>query len=280
LGTDNLVKLSSYNKRKEADFVKSVLEDNGIEAVLKGEDLYGVVESNIGNYELYVLENDLKTAQLILESITDPSAELNLPEKKAPPADPQKIVHGTASIYFALTFLLIGFVIGLILSDKVKSFAPKQDYKKSYDYNRDGIADSWYYYVQGELVQQTYDRNFDGKIDEWRNNTDGVYGGTIEIDMNYNDVPDTCYYYKDGNISKIEIDLDENKIPDIVSHYKDDVVADTEVFDKTSRKPRATIEYKNGIKSKELIDTDGDGVFDKAVSYDEYGCFENAEKIK
>lgn len=275
-----LVKLATYDKKKDAEFVKSVLLENGIESVLKGEDLYGISESNIGNYYLYVLEDDLKAAQMVIKAITDPSAEIDLPEKEI--VEKERKIGGisTTSIYSAVVFLLIGFLIGFGFSDKIKNSLPKQDSRKDYDLNGDGIADRWDYYVEEILVQQTFDRNFDGRIDEWLTYKNGFDYDLLQKDTDFNGTPDTFYHFKNNAFSKCEMDLDENKSPDLVGYYKNGIFEKAEVFDKASGKLRAVVECTKGLRSREFLDTDGDGVFDKSITYDEYGIFKEEEKIK
>ncbi len=271
----HLVEITSFEKKRDADFAQAVLVENEIESIIECE---GDPDSLSAGFRIRVDAADSERARKALLAINDP--EITVPESEpVPNLNPERNRNMT-SIFAILSFTLIGFVAGIVLSDKIKSLQPGMHYKKEFDWNNDGRADSWYYYVAGNLEQQTYDRNFDGKIDEWLTLKDGYYTGSSEKDRDFDGDPDFFAYYYNGEIVKDETDVDEDGVPDITGHYEHGVVAKYEVMAPGGVRPRALIECDKTLRSREYLDADGDGTFDTLVRYDRYGCFESAEKMK
>lgn len=271
----HLVEIASFEKKRDADFAQAVLAENDIESIIEGE---GDMDSLSAGYRIRVDAADSERATKALLTINDP--EITAPEsEKVPSLNPERNRNMT-SIFAILSFMLIGFVAGVVLSDKIKNLQPGMDYKREFDWNKDGRADSWYYYVAGKLEQQTYDRNFDGKIDEWLTYRDGYHAGSSEKDCDFNGTPDFFVYYDNGGIIKDEVDVDEDGVPDIIGHYEHGIITKSEIMAPGGVRPAALIEYDKTLRIREYLDADGDGTFDTLVRYDRYGCFESAEKMK
>ncbi|HPA27355.1 MAG TPA: DUF2007 domain-containing protein [Acidobacteriota bacterium] len=270
-----LVEIASFENKRDADFAQAVLAENDIESLLKGE---GDTDGVSAVFKIMVDAADTERGRKALLAINDP--EMAVPEgEPVPNLNPERN-GGMTSIFALLSFLLIGFVAGVVLSDKIRGIHSGGDHKEEFDWNKDGRADSWYYYSNGNLELQTYDRNFDGKIDEWLTYKDGHYAGKSEKDCNFDGRPDLFAYYDDGDIQKDEVVLDEDGIPGMVGYYEYGIIRRCEVMVPGEGRPRTVIEYDNNMRSREFLDSDGDGTFDTLVRYDRYGCFESVEKIK
>ena len=270
-----LVEIASFEKKRDADFAQAVLAENDIESLLRGE---GDIDGHSSVFKLLVDSADKAAAEKALLAINDPNVAA-FDSEPVPNLNSERNGSMT-SIFALLSFMLIGFVAGIALSDKIKGIHSGGDHKKEFDWNKDGRADSWYYYADGKLEQQTYDRNFDGKIDEWLTYRDGYHAGSSEKDCDFNGNPDYFAYYDNGEIVKDEIDVGEDGVPDITGHYEHGIITKSEVMATGGGGPRALIECDKTLRSREYLDADGDGTFDTLVRYDRYGCFESVEKIR
>ena len=69
---DKLVTLEKYEMLHEAEFTKDVLEENGIKAMVVGENLCHIAPyaafANTAFVELQVFEGDLDSAKMILKT--------------------------------------------------------------------------------------------------------------------------------------------------------------------------------------------------------------------
>jgi len=68
--TDRLVKIAQFNDSIEAEMAKQLLADNGIEAVVTGQNVANIYSGlpALGHVELQTLESRAQQAQQILES--------------------------------------------------------------------------------------------------------------------------------------------------------------------------------------------------------------------
>ena len=70
----NLVSLKTFNNDAEAELVKNILEDNGIDALVKADDCAGMVpflQFGSGGVHLLVFEEDVEKAQEMLKKIEE-----------------------------------------------------------------------------------------------------------------------------------------------------------------------------------------------------------------
>ncbi|MCX7830598.1 MAG: DUF2007 domain-containing protein [Acidobacteria bacterium] len=280
MDNEDLIKLKSYENKRDAEFAKSVLEENGIESILKGDDLYGISNSNIGIYNIYVLKEDFDAAKETIEFIDNPPEEIGSNDIEPPYKKPPKIVAQSTAIYIAIVFLFIGFAIGVKLSDKIKDIFLEKIEKENHNYKNERIVDNRNNNSQSTAKEEDFNKKFDEKMKEPLIVNDEIYEAIVEKDSNCNGIPETFSYYENGEIAKVEIDINEDKNADIISHYKNGIIDKTEIYDKKNRKLIGTIQYLNGLKSIERIDTNKDGIFDQEISYDEYGCFKEMNELK
>ncbi len=68
--TDKLITIAQFNDSMEAEMAKQLLADNGIEAVVTGQNTANIYSGlpALGNVELQTLESRARQAKEILES--------------------------------------------------------------------------------------------------------------------------------------------------------------------------------------------------------------------
>lgn len=68
--TDRLITIAQFNDSMEAEMAKQLLADNGIEAVVTGQNTANIYSGlpTLGNVELQTLESQARQAKEILES--------------------------------------------------------------------------------------------------------------------------------------------------------------------------------------------------------------------
>ncbi len=144
-------------------------------------------------------------------------------------------------------YFIIGLAIGLILAGSIAFYNMRkqmpQDAVYEYDQNKDGKADAWYTYKNGEIVKTTFDRNFDGAPDIW-----GEYKDELTLlekaDNDFNGKPDVTYYFENGVLSIAEFRLNEATI-----------ITKKQIF-------------RDGVFREEWVDKDLDGQFDEMIIFD------------
>lgn len=228
-----LVEIGFYESRIEAEFAQSVLRQNGIESVLKGDDPYAVPGSGMGDFELLVSAADEDKAAEILDSIGGAEAEqAGLPE----PFDRRS--SAPAAAFVAALILIAGAAVT-------------------------------FYIVSGTLGDSTRKAV----------NVPGT--------PSRNPADDTIFQVAEDNVLAkpliekdeiVETDLDDDGYPETRTEFRQGVPFRSEIIEKGATLPRTVIEYKNGIRSRELLDVDGDGRLETKVTYDRYGCFQGVGK--
>lgn len=271
----NLVEVGNFGKRHEAEFVKSALEENGIEAVLKGEEFLEYYEGGVSDYKIFVNSTDALKAKNIIESIINPEKGFS---SLSPDYPVQNRNKNLSILFWGVISLMVGFFAGLFFGDKIKLV--REYTYKSLDVNGDGRADKFYYYKNGNLISESYDRNFDGRVDEVIYYSNGYSEGWIEKDSNFNNNNETLIKFINGNLFECYVDVDEDGNYDQTLIYKNGILIKEEIK-ANNGKLKSIIEFSNlGIRKKEIIDDDLDGEFDREIYYDQFGNFSSFKKIK
>ncbi len=162
--------------------------------------------------------------------------------KKKEPKQSKLRITATKRNYF-----IIGLAIGAILAGSIAYYNVRKltpiDGVFEDDDNRDGKADAWYTYKNGEIVKATFDRNFDGAEDDWWEYKDGLE--TVgKADNDFNGKPDVTYYCENGVLSIAEYHLNEAT-----------TITKKQIF-------------RDGVFKEEWVDKDLDGQFDERIMFD------------
>ena len=73
---NDLIVLSSHANVIEAEMVRSVLSDAGIEAFILNPNAHGLYPGVLGDVKLQVREEDLEEAEKLLEEISESSTDI------------------------------------------------------------------------------------------------------------------------------------------------------------------------------------------------------------
>jgi Putative prokaryotic signal transducing protein len=261
-----MVTLARYLNLGQAERDKTLLEAAGIPVFLAGENSasagYGSV---LGELQLQVPEADADRARRVLyehEGFTP------LPDDFIPPEEPHEETttgDGVARGNVITWLVLLGVVIG--------AFFVLRNWNRHHfsgtvreDHNHDRYTDAWLHYENGQLVSVEEDRNFDGKPDAWFYYQDGIISRS-ELDENFDGRPDTWFSYRDGIVISADFDTDFDGVPDEHDVYVSGVISQCDWYEKTGAVFRHET-FQHGRRYQEMIDEDGDGWFDKRITYD------------
>lgn len=138
------------------------------------------------------------------------------------------------------------------------------------DMNSDGNADVVYIYKFGQISGTQVDRDFDGKMDEEFSHRRGVVV-TGAADNDFDGEMDAWMSYSNGILSGVKVDTDFNGEPNMEEIYRHGVLSEERWYSEAPQREVRRVVYESGVPQRELIDTDGDGTFDKALLYTQAG---------
>jgi hypothetical protein len=114
------------------------------------------------------------------------------------------------------------------------------------------------------------DRNADGRVDVIYSYGKGVIS-TEKFDNDFNGYFETVYAYnRQGLIMRGEIDRNEDGKPDLIEEYTFGRLVSVDFIDPTTGKVKKRAFYKFDTKTREEIDEDGDGRFDRIIKFDQF----------
>jgi len=289
-----MVNIYSSNNAIEANTIVSFLAEAGIDAEITGENA-----SNMLGEKIEIWIRDDSAAQRAREIIKEALREASEEERKHMHDQQQGSSIWTG---FFLGVLLM-FILSSIAFALYKGSYLKRDYVNGRDTNNDGKEDAWQTFSDGRLIKWTADNNYDGKIDSWHYYIDGIIDRG-EYDENYDGKVDSWSEYSSNGLIKESLrDLNGDGFPDYWRHYNNSILesystdnnfngkedewgsienglyVESDISFKEDRIIDKRIIYKYGNKTQALLDTDRDGVFDKAVNYDDFGRETGTEKI-
>jgi Putative prokaryotic signal transducing protein len=218
----------------EAHMVCDLLSQAGISARVEGEFLQtGGGELPLGN--LVKVRVDPVRAAEAREVIADW-------EKLQPPAEPGAAPSTKTSRAGSLLWLLGGLMAGTALA--FIAFESRYAGTNEYDRNRDGRIDArWHLAWDGHAVAYEEDNDFDGRF-EW------------------------LYEVKDEQFSRGVLDADGDGRPERVSQFRHGVITGQDFYFASGGRIVKRERYEVGLLAAAELDDDGDGRFERRVSYD------------
>lgn len=262
---EEAVVLRTYSSEAIASVAASRLGSDGIEAHIQKDDCGGAYPAlqMARGVRLLVKPEDRAEADKILTSMD--TEELGEVEKEEQPNERGRT--GSSPILVVGAFLL-GISAGYFLSPELTDRSTYTGVVKGEKYP-DGKASVSEYYVNGTLVRIEEDRNHDGETDAWHYYAAGRLH-TSEYDNNFDGKPDDWATYKDrfNYVQKIDTDFDGK--PDVTIFVVNGLRQryDWHPHDSANIERREFCEH--GILKEKLVDTDGDGIFDKKIIYDRH----------
>src|SRR5688572_27043524 len=171
-------------------------------------------------------------------------------------------------ILYCLPGLVIGIIAGA-LWQRGSNYPAVRQAVVSEDHNRDGKPDAIFHYTNDFVTLAEYDRNFDGALDFWFWYLNGIVF-RAEADENFDGAVDTWDTYLHGNPIVRKADTDWNGVPDVTHEYDHGVLAKSSWHPNGSKIVRMEF-LEHGVNTHQVIDSDGDGVFETRKHFDPFG---------
>lgn len=140
----------------------------------------------------------------------------------------------------------------------------------TFDYNKNGVIDTWTDMDGARPVFTKQDRNEDGKMDRWEYFDAGAKLVKVGFSRRDDGKPDAwAYSGPDGKVARIEVSYtsDEKKI-DRWEFYANDVLLRSEEDTNSDGRPDKWETYVNGGVKTASFDDDKDGRPDRRFTYD------------
>ncbi len=223
--------------------------------------------------ELWVLQDeDLERAQQLLQDWED-----------APPIESTSWTCGNCSERHQKEFTTCWKCGHERSSEKKHIFAPIESFKEDLDQNAFkryfpqgllvGIFLTWASLAAWDYFSMTHnyqDRNRDGKED-YRETRKNTLITSDQRDDNFDGIYETrCEYNASQWTNKCFIDRNQDGEPNFIEGYTFGALYSKEFLDLQTGKVRKRAYYKLGVKVREKIDEDGDGIFEKTIHFNQY----------
>jgi len=250
-------KVYECNLAVEAHMVCDLLSQAGISARVDGEFLQSAAgEIPLGN--TVKVRVDPSRAAEAREVIAD--------WEKLQPAEPTPVPASKGSGARSLFWFAAGLAAGgavMFLALRTPATADRVDY------DGDGHDDIHYTYNGRAIARIDYDRNDDGKVDaRWIFDVNGAESG-YEADDDFDGRFEWQDEAADGEVVRSVLDADGDGRPEQVVHATHGVPQVIDYFSGDRIVKRAR--FRAGLLSSAEFDADGDGQFERRVSYDAQG---------
>ena len=244
----------------EAHMICDLLSQAGISARVDGEFLQtGAGELPVGNLV------KVRVAPTRAAEAREVIAEW---EKLQPPGEATPAPRPSPYAWPFLLFLGMSLgAMGMYLGLQAKRYSEYSD-RQTIDYDGDGRADVTYYYDGDQPTRTERDRNRDGRVDQvWAYNQDGIeryYESDEDFDGRY----EWHGEFERGLMTRAVLDVDSDGHPEQVSHFRNGVLESLEYHFASGGRIVKREFYKAGLLESAEFDDDGDGLFERRVSYD------------
>jgi hypothetical protein len=162
------------------------------------------------------------------------------------------------------------FFAGLLVGGGLMVFGLRTPYSTDVaDLDGDGIVDQFYYYRGRVVDKQEFDRNADRRIDvRWTHDMHGV-PARYEADDDFDGTFEWKGEAERGDLVVRVKDADGNGRPERAEKFRHGVLHTIEIYS-ASGHLTARQAYENARMVSAEFDSDGDGVFERRVEYDEF----------
>ena len=250
----------------EAHMLAHLLDQNGIQAHVHGEQLQGAMgDLPAGNLvQLLVGDEDYERARDLLMRW----------ERASGPAEPLAKPGSRFRFVAALVFLVVGMISGFALKVALdNSRFTMGDTTVGVDQNGDGRDDvTWIYHLGGgQPYRADFDSNFDGHTDLIAHYDASGVQTDEEVDTDYNGAFDARSRFDNGIRARTETDTDGNEVADAISYFDDGVLRRWEQIDHRYGHVVRIDHYGPFLLERSELDLDRDGFLETVRTYDRFG---------
>lgn len=247
----------------EAHMLAHLLEQNGIQAHIHGEQLQGAVGELPASGLLQLLvpdEHHDRARRLLLQWEGSNAAAEERPSRFRWP----KVV-----ILLGIGFFF-GWMAGAFVSSQLNYVAGLDD---AYDQNGDGRSDLFYRYHPGASLAHAMesDNNFDGEID-FRVEYDAA-GTAIaqQSDEDFDGRFETSTTFSNGVIAASDVDANGDGVRDLRRVFEHGVLSREEIYDEGGAALVRVNHYLGFLMVRSEVDLDQDGVREVVQRFDRFG---------
>lgn len=249
-----MVNVGNFDSRDQGMKALGILLAEGIEGTL-GERPSKTFDLSDNRDGRYTLEVDLAEAD---EAARVLGPFLMKIREEAEETDRESAVKAGSSKVPIWSWLVIGITIIILIANQGQRFQRATGWsldRQRSDRNGDDRPDEEFAYDSaGYFVEMLQDNNFDGRWDLKMSYDRAGQPATGEVDRNFDGFFEETIQYRFG--VAVVSDLRETEGAPILRRF----------------------EYEHGIPAKELVDRDGDGVFEEVWVIDSMGNVERAEE--
>lgn len=247
-----MAKAGAFSSREQGLIGLGILASDGIEGELKEnpETTFRLSPAQPRPFSIEVEASLVERAQEILQR-----HETTLNRFSPEPPEENPSAESSQNRVPFWPWLVVGAAILFLIAQREKRDPsspnepqPPHQQNQEQDRNGDGRPDADFHYdASGRATYARFDNNFDGLWDVIHDYGDAYHHESSTRDLDFDGFFEETAAYRHGVIESIEIREAENQ-PVLRRH-----------------------EYENGVFSRESIDRDGDGEFEKVITYDPLG---------
>jgi hypothetical protein len=271
-----MIKIYEAANGLEAKLILDLLEQSHLTARIDGEYLQGGIGDlqAAGIVRVMIKESDYKQGKLLIEKwknyeLQEPPITNLASSNKYQESEVKTDNYNTSSerILIYISVGILGLLIG-IFSTIFYYLSPIHE--SGIDYDSDGILDESWVYKGGRFSETRADRNLDKTIDLILfYNHKGLLEST-KSDDNFDGVFETESKVKNGNWLWTKTDTTGDGFKNYRITFNNSVIDTISHYNSLTRKKVKTDKFINLVLSYSEIDTNGDGVLDSKIEYDEY----------
>lgn len=243
----------------DAHMILNLLEQEGIEGRVDGEYLPGAVGElqAINLVRVMVNEADYERARRVIREWEAIQVE--------------EAATATRTSFSGMA----GFLFGLVIGAGLVFWAYNRPVTGSgVDRNGDGVPDEQRVYRGDRISRARLDRNSDGRPDSITRYDRTGQPVEAERDDDFDGTYETHVSYRDGLIRELASDLDQDGTIDYRALFRYGNLEEVMILGRHGDTRRLRQRYRMGKLVSAEFDADGDGAFDTAYTYDDFGHIE------
>lgn len=247
----------------EAHMLAHLLEQNGIQAHIHGEQLQGAVGDlpATGLLQLLAPDDDYDEARRLV---------LKWERSNVAPEEPQSRFRWPKVVILLGVGFFFGWLAGSFVTSQLNYVAGLDD---SYDQNGDGRPDVFYRFHPGATHAHAMeaDNNFDGEADLRAEYDATGMTKAQQSDEDFDGRFETSTTFTNGVIAASDVDANGDGARDLRRVYEHGVLAREEIYDESGASLVRVNHYLGFLMVRSEVDLDRDGVREVVQRFDRFG---------